>query len=171
VNDYLKIIFPASVALIGTLITVFIGYRQWKRQQNNARYASFIVDKQVAYKGLWEKLEEVHVKLRTERLSVADFNNLMLGVNRYILRNALYLEEQDKVLSNHYLETVRRLKELVVSSRNERAEKELSITREIPEEVINATRELRSVVDEVDLTRKSIIDRFRKIIGGKLINE
>ncbi|MFN2511084.1 MAG: hypothetical protein ABR568_06515 [Pyrinomonadaceae bacterium] len=31
-SEYLKIVLPALIGLIGTLIAVFIGYRQWKRQ-------------------------------------------------------------------------------------------------------------------------------------------
>ncbi len=36
-SDALKNAFPAIIALVGTIIAVFVGYRQWKRQQETTR--------------------------------------------------------------------------------------------------------------------------------------
>ncbi len=115
-SEYLKIILPALIALIGTIIAIMVGYRQWKHQQGASHYGSFATEKQTAYKTLWEKLEEVHITLRTEEVSRSNFNMLVLGVNTFILKNSLYLEEQDRDLSNRYLQAVRKLKEAIASS-------------------------------------------------------
>lgn len=39
-SDALKNVFPAIIALVGTIIAVFVGYRQWKRQQDTTRTIS-----------------------------------------------------------------------------------------------------------------------------------
>jgi len=165
--EYLKIIIPAGVALAGTLITVLVGYRQWKRQRDDARYATFLKDKEEVYKRLWEQLEEVQIKLRTENVSDPAFNALVKMVNSYILKNSLYLEEQDKSLSNRYLDAVRKTTEIIIRSKNERAEEAMVTTREIPDEVVQAGRELNAALKEMKDTRDLIIYRFRDIISGK----
>lgn len=163
-NEYLKIILPASIALIGTIITIFIGYRQWKRQQESTRHASYVTEKQSAYKGLWEKLEEVHVKLRTEDVHISEFNNLLRDVNSYILKNSLYLDREDQVLSNQYLKDVYRYKEIVTGSDDADAKSEFAITG--PGMPVETVREFKLLHDEVDQIRNRIIERFRLIIGG-----
>ena len=39
-DDLSKVAPPALMALIGTSVTTFIGYRQWKRQQGTTRQAN-----------------------------------------------------------------------------------------------------------------------------------
>ena len=163
-NEYLKIILPASIALIGTIITIFIGYRQWKRQQESSRNATFVAEKQSAYKGLWEKLEEVHIKLRTEEVGISEFNGLLREVNSYILKQSLYLEPQDQTLSNQYLKTVHRYAEIVLGCGNKEARDEMANTG--PGLPLETIKEFRSLHDERDRIRNSIIERFRTIIAG-----
>lgn len=167
-SEYLKIILPALIALIGTIIAIMVGYRQWKHQQDASRYGSFATEKQTAYKTLWEKLEEVHITLRTEEVSRSDFKRLVLGVNTFILKNSLYLEEQDRDLSNQYLQAVRKLKEAIASSQNERAEEAMETSAAIAKDVIETAQQVKASVNEVDLIRNSIIERFRKIVGGSV---
>lgn len=165
-NEYLKIILPASIALIGTIITILVGYRQWKRQQVSSRSATFLAEKQSAYKALWEKLEEVHIKLRTEEVGISEFNGLLREVNSFVLKQSLYLEPQDHILSNQYLKTVHRLAEIVLASGDEEAQEEMALTGPgLPYETI---KEIKSLFDEVDRIRNSIIERFRTIIAGDM---
>jgi hypothetical protein len=39
-DDLYKVAPPALIALICTLVTAYVGYRQWKRQQEAARQVS-----------------------------------------------------------------------------------------------------------------------------------
>jgi hypothetical protein len=165
-NEYLKIILPGSIALIGTIITIFIGYRQWKRQQESSRYASFVTEKQSAYKGLWEKLEEVHIKVRSEDVQISEFNNLLRDINSYILKHSLYLDREDQILSNQYLKDLYRFKEIVAGSDDAHAKEEFAVTG--PGMPVETVREFKLLYDEVDRIRNRIIERFRLIIGGSI---
>ncbi len=156
------------VALIGTIITIYFGYRQWKKQQDTSRYSTFVTEKHAAYKMLWEKLEEVHIKLRTDSVSYSDFNNLVREVNSYILKNALYLEEQDKELSNQYLKSVFRFKEIISESGDDDAQEAMNVTGNMPLNTIKKIKELQTIMEEVNKIRGTIIERFKKIIGGNL---
>jgi hypothetical protein len=39
-DELSKVALPVLIALIGTLITAFVGYRQWKRQHDTTRQAN-----------------------------------------------------------------------------------------------------------------------------------
>lgn len=156
-NDVLKVLIPATIALLGTILTIVIGYRQWKRQQD----APFVSAKQSAYKGLFEKLEEAHIKLRTEEVDLNKFRDLVRDVNSYILRNSLYLDERDRTLSNTYLDALYRFKEIVMESGDEDTEQAMTDTRAIPTKVSNIARELRDLAFDIEVTRQIIVKRCR----------
>ena len=97
-NDMLKTVIPALIALAGTVMVAFIGYRQWKRQQDSSRQSEYRTQRQQTYKELWEKLEDVHVRLRTEVVGGYEFSSLVRDVNSFILKRGLYLEKDDREL-------------------------------------------------------------------------
>ncbi|HEY8226384.1 MAG TPA: hypothetical protein VIG25_13980 [Pyrinomonadaceae bacterium] len=164
--DILKVLIPATIALIGTIITLVFGYRQWKRQQEVSRSSTYVTEKQSAYKELWRKLEDVHIKLRTDEVSEPEFRKLVLDVNSYILRNSLYLDDYDREMSNNYLRAVRRMKQLVSESGDEETQAALTSSEVIPDRVSADAKELGRSVREVEQLRGALIERFRKIVGA-----
>jgi hypothetical protein len=112
-HEILKNAVGALIALIGTVLAILVGYRQWKRQQQTTREGEFRSQKQQTYKELWEKLEDVHVRLRTGAVSSDEFHCLIRDVNSYILKRGLYLERDDQQLANQYLSKVREFTDLV----------------------------------------------------------
>jgi len=167
-NDTLKVLIPSGIGLIATVFTAWIGYRQWKRQQMTTRYGSYITEKQTAYKELWKRLEEVHLRLRTDDPNESEFHSLILAVNSYILQNSLYLEEYDRELSNQYLRAVRKMKALVTESGDKESLEALNISAAIPQRVTSDARELGKSVREVDRLRSTLIERFREVIAGSV---
>jgi len=79
--EFLKGALGAVLGLIGTLIVALLGYRQWKKQQDLARYGGFLTERQTAYKELWRKLEAVHLSVRSEEFREGDFRKLVREVN------------------------------------------------------------------------------------------
>lgn len=167
-NDILKALIPATLALIGTLIVVFFGYRQWKKQYENTRYGEYLKDKQTAYKELWEKLEEVHLKLRTEYIEKPDFNNLLLDVNSYILKKQLFLEKDDQALVNQYLKTVYELTEAIKIHGDDETREEMESSMIISYRVTEEAKTINNLLRKTAEIRNSIITRFRKVISGNL---
>jgi len=47
-DELSKVALPALIALIGTSVTTFVGYRQWKRQHDITRQSRFQTDRQAA---------------------------------------------------------------------------------------------------------------------------
>ncbi|HDN79167.1 MAG TPA: hypothetical protein ENG33_01720 [Chloroflexi bacterium] len=168
-GDVFEVAIPAAIALVGTIITVAIGYYQWRRKQDLASYGAFQSEKRAIYKELWRMLENVHIKLRVDTVSWDEFHVLLREVNSYILKHSLYLDEQDRILANRYLDSLWELKRLITRSGDEEAERDWCATRTIPPEVIERVQEIGYVQDEVSQIRKELIKRFRKAIGGDFL--
>jgi hypothetical protein len=165
-GDTLKVVIPAVIALAGTIFTVFIGYRQWKRQQDAGRESEFRSQKQRTHKELWEKLEDVHVRLRTEILGGEDFLSLVRDVNSYILKHSLYLERDDQALANRYMTEVRKLSELVASCDADSAKQDFHKTAEIAPKLTENLRNVVKIQSEVNQIREVILKRYRKVLIG-----
>jgi hypothetical protein len=54
-DDLSKVAPPALIALIGTSVTAFVGYRQWKRQHDTARQVSQNVNHSRKHQGGYNK--------------------------------------------------------------------------------------------------------------------
>jgi hypothetical protein len=168
-SDALKNVFPAIIALVGTIIAVFVGYRQWKRQQDTTRTSDFQAERQKTYKELWEKLEDVHVRLRTMAVQTEEFRSLLRDVNSYILKHSLYLEKDDHRLANQYLAKVRDFTNLVASFSSAPAKIALEDTADIPPEVMKSVEEMAKAQKDVDQIREGIVARYRKVLTGEVI--
>lgn len=167
-NDALKNAAPALIALVGTVLAVLVGYRQWKRQQDTTLKNEFRTQKQQTYKELWEKLEDVHVRLRTELVGNDEFNSLVRDVNSYILKRGVYLENDDQALANRYLSKVREFTGLVAGGKSAGAKRALQKTEEIPIELVRLVQDLDKVQTEVNRTREEILVRYRRVLSGNI---
>lgn len=168
-GEILKNAVPAIIALVGTILVALLGYRQWKRQQDATRSGGFQSQKQQTYKELWDKLENIHVRLRTETVGNEDFRSLVRDVNSYILKNGLYLENDDQQLADQYLSKVREFTNLVAASNSPDAKIALEDTAaEIPPQVIQSVRDLERIQSEVNQIREKILVRYRKGVLGEV---
>ena len=159
-NEILKILIPAIIALTG----IVVGYYQWKRSQEQKRHDAFVAENRTTYIELWHKLEDVHVKLRTNTVSLDDFRIAVRDVNSFILRNSLYLDDLDRTLSNEYLNRVYDFALVVKESGDSRANEAMAQTLPIQPEVTRSAKEITRAQNTVDEARNVMIQRFRKII-------
>ncbi len=104
--ENLKIILPALIALIGTIIVASIGYRQWKQQHLLTRSSSVLSEKQTAYKTIWHKLEEVHLFVRSEKFDKTRYLELVRNVNIEMMQSGLLLERGEARIANDYLHAI-----------------------------------------------------------------
>jgi hypothetical protein len=170
-KDILKNAIPALIALIGTVLTILIGYRQWRRQQETSRDGDFRTQKQQTYKELWEKLEDVHVRLRFEDVGHEEFSSLVRDVNSYILKRGLYLEKDDQTLANQYLSKVREFTNRVAACDSTEAKEAIGLTQAIPEQVTQNVKELAKVQTETNQIREKILIRYRTVVSGDISAE
>jgi hypothetical protein len=165
-NEMLKTVIPALIALAGTILVAFVGYRQWKRQQDSSRGSDYRSQRQQTYKELWEKLEDVHVRLRTEAVGGDEFSSLVRDVNSFILKRGLYLEKDDQDLANQYMSKVREFTELVAACDSPEAKMAVNKTGAIPAAVVRYAQESGKLQSEVDAIREELLVRYRKVLTG-----
>jgi hypothetical protein len=167
-NDALKTVIPSLIALTGTVAVALVGYRQWKRQQDTSRESDYRTQRQQTYKELWEKLEDIHVRLRTEEVGGDEFSSLVRDVNSFILKRGLYLERDDQDLANCYLSKVREFTDLVRACGSPEAKISMSKTETLPPPVVQFAQESGRIQGEVNELREQLLVRYRKALtGGK----
>jgi hypothetical protein len=171
--DNLKIILPALIGLIGTLVVAFIGYRQWKRQHALARAGSVLSDKHAAYKTIWIKLEDVHLFVRSETFDRERFLELVRNVNVEMMRSGLLLERGEKGLVNEYLQALETFAKSLDSHEDSGVRQEvrdnLYSTGPVATEVIEKAEDLRKAYGEVEKKRDALIQRFQHAIGADVL--
>lgn len=166
-DEVIKTAIPALIAFLGTLLTILIGYRQWKSQRDLTRSQKFQGDRELAYRQLWEKLEDVHLKARTDSVGKREFDALVKDVNAYILKNSLYIEKIDSKLSIEYLDSVWKLSQLVAKSKDKRVKNEWTITGPLPADTLDEYKELQAAWKVADESRDKVVSRFQSILSGK----
>lgn len=165
--ELLKAALPALVAFVGVCLTAFLGYRQWRKQQDSTRESAFRSDQQSAYRKLWGMLEHVHVQLRTKKVSETEFSENLQEINAFLLLNGIYISKSDAALVNSYVEAVRTLSDLIARQGGEEARRSWSATQEIPPSAIYNVQRLREAHTSAQERRDSLIERFQKVLGGK----
>ncbi len=123
-NDTVKTLAPALIALIGTIITAVLGYIQWKRQHKTERYLKINNDKRTAYKKLWGIVENAHIKIRDTKITQEDLSNLIKEIVFFSIENSLSIDESDGQLAIQYVESLFRLDNLVTKSNNKEIEQQ-----------------------------------------------
>lgn len=166
-DEIIKIAIPALIAFLGTLLTIFIGYRQWKSQRDLTRSQKFQGDRELVYKELWGKLEDVHLKVRTDSVGKSEFDELVKEVNTYLLKNSLYIEKTDTKLTTEYLDSVWRVSQFVAKSKDKRIKNEWTKTGPLPADALDEHKELQTAWKIADETRDKLVSRFQSILAGK----
>lgn len=162
--DLLKIGLPATIALVSTIITAVFGYRVWKRQQRASRHNALLDERAQAYKELWEKLEEVHVRLRGLQSKSQHFSKMVRDVNAFAMKHGLHIDEQDRALATQYLDAVHDYCSIVGESQDKHAKRDLYETEMISREVLDRDRRLDHAQEKVRTLRDQVIRRFKSVI-------
>lgn len=166
-RDLLKVGLPALIALLGTILTAFLGYRQWKKTQQASRQANFLQEKQQTYKALWEMVENVHVHLRTKEAEPKQFREMLTEVNSFILQKSIYLDPDIHQWTNEYLNCVRDLKAAVAASGNPAAQQDFAVTAIGLPADSPSLRELAVLMEKTTDFRDRILGRCRDVLAGK----
>ena len=127
----------------------------------------FQEDRELAYKQLWEKLEDVHLKVCTDLVGKSEFDELVQDVNAYVLKNSLYVEKADSKLTAEYLDSVWKVSQLVAKSKNKRIKNEWSITGPLPADALDEYKELQTAWKVVEELCDKVVARFQSILAGK----
>ena len=165
-KDFIPIIV-AIIAFVGTIVGIFIGYRKWRGDRDSSRYGQFEVDKQQAYKGLWNRIEQYNIKVRVEEVTSEQFSDHLRELNSFMLRHGIYLDDDDRALANKYAEAVFDFQKTVRNSEVEDARIPLGSTQDIPDSAIQGAKEIGEAQNVALKLRSEIRDKIRSVLSGK----
>jgi len=177
---------PALIALLGTVLTVLVGYVQWKRERSSERHSIFHKEKRAAYITLWSKLEDLHIKIVTRSVSPDVFEKHLVDINTFVIKSSLYLSSSDAQLATKYVETVYRMKKTINEKGNQTVQRRVTNTSVLvrpPKTVQERIREIaksigvlarqkdeqvvvEDVIKEANFIRSKLIGRFQKVLKG-----
>jgi hypothetical protein len=155
-SDLLKVAVPALLTLFGVLAGLVIGYYKWKVERREERSGDYLLKRRESYQIFFDKLETAHLKLRSSNIDQKDFVLLLIDVNSHLLRNAIYMDQEDRELADEYLNNLFRLKEAIQKENNEKKKEDwASTTIGIPTNFLEA---------EVNSLRDKIIQKVRYVL-------
>lgn len=102
--DWTLLLAPA-LALLGTGFGLWLGHRRWSIERHDERGKALRQGRQDAYAALWDVVQKTHATARTttEELTRDNFTLVLQEVNTFILRNGIYIDDDDYDLVNRYL--------------------------------------------------------------------
>lgn len=170
-NELLLVIGPALIALLCSLVTVYV--TMWLHRRVTRREISkpFMRDRQAAYKALWDNLERVHTLFRTEGVTLDKYDDAFRGVNIFMVENALYLDDDEQEAVNLYLIDLRRLREILnkYDGLIPQLFHECGITAAIDTRAIQKFHaEEQQAVEDLEKARRQILEKCRFVLTGNL---
>jgi hypothetical protein len=164
-SDWTKTVLPALIGVFGTGITVFFGYRQWKRQQKTAREESFNNDRKAAYKALWDLTESFNVELRARG---APPEKGVTELNAFLLKSGLYIQPEHCELAKRYAAALSQLDSLIRGSQDAKLRGKWSATANpLPPDAVSRFREIELAHNEANFLRDRLIETSRSVLLGQ----
>lgn len=154
------------IVLAGTILGIYIGYRKWSRDRDLARFGQFEIDKQQAYKELWAQVEKINITVRIEEVNSEQFSAHLQDLNSFMLKHGIYLDDDDRILANKYVEAVFNFQNTVRSSDSGEASIPLGATQDIPDDVIQGANEIADSQNLAIKLRSEVREKIRSVLSG-----
>lgn len=160
-ESWLVSILVALVGLSGTLVGLYIGYRKWNYEKSREKRAEYVGARQQAYKHLWEKLENIHAVIRRGEFQEKELFDLRQEFNTHVLRTEIYLDEDDRVACNAYLDSVEVVNKGVKESSNASDQEDWAITAAFSTGAMEAYQSMEE-------GRQQIIGKIKKVLQEEI---
>jgi hypothetical protein len=122
---------------------------------------TFSARRKTAYEELWSRIEEIHVKIRTEEVEDEAFSLLLRGMNTYIFQNSAYLDEALHDLANTYLLLLMDVRCVLTEAADEDAARAFEDTGPISYSALVPARQMRDLVEKAEGVRAELLRRVR----------
>lgn len=152
-------IWGPVLGLIGVIVAAIIGFYQWNRQYANPNRAANAAARREAYEGLWKKLEQINLGLRTRRDRNPKLFSALREVNTYFIAHSLYFDDKDQNLITDYVIAMGRLRETIFESGDSDVTSAFALTAATPR-FFAQDEEIRLAAENVERLRS----RVKKIV-------
>lgn len=161
------------LGLLGIVLGVWIGHRQWQRDFAKKNAESFESHLREAYFGLWDVVEDAHLKMRAalDGLTPEVFSGFLADVNNFMIKHGLYIQRDDRLLVLEYLFWTNEYLRILAQSPRGRALIEISLAAadwDGPDNREFGTQMgvLSEVQERAQALRNRLRDRIREVVGG-----
>lgn len=155
-SDLLKVAIPALSALFGVIVGLAIGFYQWKVERREVRISEYLRKRRESYQIFFDKLEDAHLELRLSDIDEEDFTLFIIDVNSHLLKNAIYMDQEDRELADRYLRKLLELKGYIEEGSDEIKKKKWHLT--------TIGTPYNPLEEEVEYIRRKIIDKVRHVL-------
>ena len=157
-SEILKVAIPALSALFGVIVGLALGFYQWRVERREVKISEYLRKRRESYQIFFDKLEDAHLELRSSNIEKEDFMLFVIDVNQHLLKNAVYMDQEDRDLANEYLNNLFDLKEKFMRSNNDRKKQEYRAT------VVCSPSNPNSLEGKVKSLREQIVEKVRNVI-------
>jgi hypothetical protein len=166
-SNLLAIVISAVVVLAVAVYAVFA----WRRQpklDTSTEVQPLGTEKQIVYQQLWNKIETLTTLLRrSQDFPIAEFRAHLAEIDRFIVQQALVVEQQDSEMARRYLDALRNYTEQVNPSGEARPREDFQETRKLPPDLMNKAGELSESAQALYQLRGELLARFHMVINAK----
>lgn len=159
-QELLKDVVPALLALTGALVAAILAHRRWGKEPQRSAESAYEDAKRAAYKTLWDRLEEVNLALREDSGNNSSLFESLKQINTLFIRNSVYLDEADHALVVRYVEALHRWRSAVYTSGDEDVVSAFAKTW--PGIPANLDTEIGQANRNAAELRATLLDRVRK---------
>ena len=154
----------AWIGLAGTLVTVGLGYWQWRRQTTNAKPTPFELERREAHKELWDRVEQVHLELRRTPQSGEVVTKGLTDVNSFLLRNEMYFDDDLRPLVGRYISALGMVTTSIAQSDDEDAKSDMDATAAFS---IPSGEQTEAALKTATELRERILGICRGVVRGR----
>jgi hypothetical protein len=166
-SKIVEVAVPALISAVVAGIGAVLAYRRWWHEKSEGLGAQFRTRRLESYEELWRRLEQVHSYLRATGAQQAA-TTASFDLNSYLLERSLYIDVEDRRLAADYIKALREVAERVWSGESQGTKDAWQSTMErIPEDVLQAARELSQAWQRANALREAVIERTRAVMGAK----
>ncbi len=166
---FLAVLAPV-LGLTGTALGLWLGERRWKRDSQRKEAEGFQVNLRQAYFGLWDIVEDAHLKMRAalEGLTAEVFSGFLADVNNFMIKHGLYITRDDRILVLEYLFWTNEYLRVLAQSPRGRALVEMSMAYTTREDggLGMQVQVLEELQDRAQELRNLLRSRIREVVGA-----
>jgi hypothetical protein len=125
--------------------------------------------RRAAHEELWRRIEEIHLKIRTEEVEKEAFSSLLREVNAYIFRNSLCFDVAVHELTNAYLVLLMEVRHVVTETEDDEITTAFHDTRPLPPSAIRRVRRLHDLWTKAQRIRAELWSKVEAVRGDESV--
>jgi hypothetical protein len=163
-DDLMRVLLPAAVGLLGTILGLWLGHWRWSSELRMTKRRAFDARRHAAYAELWNVVEGAHIVIRTARPDAKDVQKLEQEINVFCLRNAIVLDPADAKLSTGYFNAVVRLSNVIAESGSRELEERFAMSVSFASSEIAHVQGLVDATENAARLRDELSERIRAVM-------